>query len=66
LDGMSRERRGFRGSGVRRNASRGKSPLALTALEERIVPYAAAIEQRRHRQRGGDRRPGSRGGVFRQ
>jgi hypothetical protein len=30
------------------------------------VPYAAAIEQRRHRQRGGNRRPGTRGGVFRQ
>ncbi|MFH8387809.1 hypothetical protein ACH4E7_44220 [Kitasatospora sp. NPDC018058] len=35
-------------------------------LEELIVPYAAAIEKRRHRQRGGDRRPGTRGGVFRQ
>ncbi|MEV0537530.1 ISAzo13 family transposase [Kitasatospora sp. NPDC050463] len=35
-------------------------------LEELIVPYAAAIEERRHRQRGGDRRPGTRGGVFRQ
>jgi hypothetical protein len=35
-------------------------------LEELIVPYAAVIEQRRHRQRGGDRRPGTRGGVFRQ
>jgi hypothetical protein len=35
-------------------------------LEELIVPYAAAIEQRRHLQRGGDRRPGTRGGVFRQ
>ena len=30
------------------------------------MPYAAAIEQRRHRQRGGNRRPGTRGGVFRQ
>ncbi|WP_043637573.1 ISAzo13 family transposase, partial [Nonomuraea candida] len=37
-----------------------------TMLEKLIVPYAAAIEQRRHRQRGGNRRPGSRGGVFRQ
>lgn len=45
----------------------GTSREALhTLLEELIVPYAAAIEQRRHRQRGGDRRPGSRGGVFRQ
>ncbi|MFG1967457.1 transposase family protein [Nonomuraea sp. NPDC049028] len=35
-------------------------------LEKLIVPYAAAIEQRRHRQRGGHRRPGTRGGVFRQ
>lgn len=35
-------------------------------LEELIVPYAAAIERRRHRQRGGNRRPGTRGGVFRQ
>jgi DNA-binding transcriptional regulator YdaS (Cro superfamily) len=35
-------------------------------LEDLIVPYAAAIEQRRHRHRGGDRRPGTRGGVFRQ
>ncbi|MCO5996916.1 ISAzo13 family transposase, partial [Actinoallomurus sp. WRP9H-5] len=37
-----------------------------TLLEKLIVPYAAAIEQRRHRQRGGNRRPGTRGGVFRQ
>ena len=37
-----------------------------TLLEELIVPYAAAIEQRRHRQRSGNRRPGTRGGVFRQ
>jgi Rhodopirellula transposase DDE domain len=37
-----------------------------TLLEKMIVPYAAAIEQRRHRQRGGNRRPGTRGGVFRQ
>ncbi|MBB5775040.1 hypothetical protein HD596_001796 [Nonomuraea jabiensis] len=35
-------------------------------LEKLIVPYAAAIEQRRHRQRGGNRRPGTRSGVFRQ
>ena len=45
----------------------GMSRDALHALlEELIVPYAAAIEQRRHRQRGGNRRPGTRGGVFRQ
>jgi DNA-binding transcriptional regulator YdaS (Cro superfamily) len=37
-----------------------------TLLEELIVPYAAVIEERRHRQRGGNRRPGTRGGVFRQ
>jgi hypothetical protein len=37
-----------------------------TLLEKLIVPYAAAIEQRRHRQRGGNRRAGTRGGVFRQ
>jgi hypothetical protein len=35
-------------------------------LKELIVPYAAAIEARRHRQRGGERRVGTRGGVFRQ
>lgn len=45
----------------------GMSREALhTLLEELIVPYAAAIEQRRHRQRGGDRRLGTRAGVFRQ
>jgi len=37
-----------------------------TLLQELIVPYAAAIEERRHRQRGGDRRLGTRAGVFRQ
>ena len=37
-----------------------------TLLEKLIVPYAAAIEARRHRQRAGERRPGTRGGVFRQ
>jgi hypothetical protein len=37
------------------------------ALTDRItVSYAAAVEQRRHRRRGGDRLPGTRGGVFRQ
>ncbi len=45
----------------------GMSHEALHALlEELIVPYAATIEERRHRQRGGSRRPGTRGGVFRQ
>ncbi|MER6530514.1 hypothetical protein [Streptomyces sp. NPDC001508] len=45
----------------------GMSHEALHALlEALIVPYAAAIEERRHRQRGGNRRPGTRGGVFRQ
>jgi hypothetical protein len=37
-----------------------------TLLEDLIIPYAAAIEQRRHRQRGAHRQPGTRGGVFRQ
>jgi len=37
------------------------------ALIERVaVPYYATVERRRHRQRGGDRLPGSRRGVFRQ
>ena len=46
----------------------GMTREALHALlEQLIVPYAAAIEQqRRHRQRGGDRRLGTRAGVFRQ
>ncbi|MFD7772522.1 hypothetical protein [Streptomyces sp. NPDC059787] len=39
----------------------------LQALVDRItLPYQAALEERRHRQRGGDRRPGTRGGLFRQ
>ncbi|MCX2927967.1 ISAzo13 family transposase [Streptomyces sp. NEAU-W12] len=39
----------------------------LQALIDRItLPYQAALEERRHRQRGGDRRPGTRGGLFRQ
>jgi DNA-binding transcriptional regulator YdaS (Cro superfamily) len=59
----------------RMNLSQTLSHPALTgmprpdfqALIERItVPYQATIEQRRHRRRGGDRRPGTRGGVFRQ
>jgi hypothetical protein len=37
------------------------------ALLDRVaVAYRAAIERRRHHQRGGARRPGTRGGVFRQ
>lgn len=37
------------------------------ALIDRIaVPYQATLEERRHRQRGGDRRAGTRGGLFRQ
>jgi glutathione S-transferase len=37
------------------------------AMADRIaVSYAAAVEQRRHRRRGGDRLPGTRGGVLRQ
>jgi transposase len=37
----------------------------LTALAERIVPVLAArAERHRHRQRGGERLPGARGGVF--
>jgi hypothetical protein len=37
------------------------------AMTDRIaVAYAAAAEQRRHRRRGGDRLPGTRGGLFRQ
>jgi DNA-binding transcriptional regulator YdaS (Cro superfamily) len=59
----------------RMDLSRALSHPALTgmsrpdfqALIERItVPYQATIELRRHRKRGGDRRPGTRGGVFRQ
>jgi Rhodopirellula transposase DDE domain len=45
----------------------GMSRTDLQAMTDRIaLAYAAAIEQRRHRQRGGDRLPGTRGGVFRQ
>ncbi|MER6161918.1 ISAzo13 family transposase [Streptomyces sp. NPDC001868] len=45
----------------------GMSRPDFQALIDRItVPYQAALEQRRHHQRGGDRRPGTRGGVFRQ
>jgi hypothetical protein len=39
----------------------------LTALIDRLsAQQAALIENRRHRQRGGPRQPGTRGGVFRQ
>ncbi|MEW9556555.1 ISAzo13 family transposase [Nonomuraea sp. NPDC050783] len=35
------------------------------ALAERLaIPYQALLEQRRHHRRGGDRRPGTRRGVF--
>jgi DNA-binding transcriptional regulator YdaS (Cro superfamily) len=45
----------------------GMSREDFQALVDRIaVPYRAAIEGRRHRQRGGQRLPGTRGGVFRQ
>jgi hypothetical protein len=45
----------------------GMSRADFQAMADRIaVSYAAAVEQRRHRQRGGDRMPGTRGGVFRQ
>src|SRR5215211_5056468 len=39
----------------------------LAALTERIVPVLAArAERHRHRQRGGERLPGARGGIFMQ
>jgi hypothetical protein len=39
----------------------------LQQLIQRLaIPHAAAIERRRYRQRGADRLPGTRGGVFRQ
>lgn len=41
-------------------------PALHALLEELVVPYAAAIEKRRYRHRSGERRPGTRGGVFRQ
>src|SRR5262249_55599101 len=45
----------------------GMTRADFQAMTDRIaVSYAAAIEQRRHRRRGGDRLPGTRGGVFRQ
>jgi hypothetical protein len=45
----------------------GMSRADFQAMADRIaVSYAATVEQRRHRRRGGDRLPGTRGGVFRQ
>jgi hypothetical protein len=45
----------------------GMSRADFQAMTNRIaVCYAAAVEQRRHRRRGGDRLPGTRGGMFRQ
>ncbi|WUA11960.1 ISAzo13 family transposase [Nocardia sp. NBC_01377] len=45
----------------------GTSREEFQALLDRIsLSYHAAIQQRRHHQRGGQPRPGSRGGVFRQ
>ncbi|MDG4762666.1 ISAzo13 family transposase [Solwaraspora sp. WMMD406] len=45
----------------------GMSRAALhTLLEELMVPYAAVVEERRDSRRGDRRRPGTRGGVFRQ
>jgi hypothetical protein len=43
----------------------GMSRQDLTALTERLsLLQAARVEQRRHRRRGSDRLPGTRGGVF--
>jgi transposase len=45
----------------------GMDRAELAALIDRLsVQQAALIEKRRHRQRGGPRQPGTRGGVFRQ
>ncbi|XVQ15126.1 ISAzo13 family transposase [Spirillospora sp. CA-255316] len=45
----------------------GMSRQELHRLTERLaLPHAAAVERRRHRQRGGDRTPGTRRGVFKQ
>lgn len=39
----------------------------LSALVQRLsIPQAARIERLRHQRRGGERLPGTRGGVFRQ
>ncbi|MER6046610.1 ISAzo13 family transposase [Streptomyces sp. NPDC001793] len=45
----------------------GMSRADLATLIERLsVRHAALVEKRRHQQRGGPRKPGTRGGVFRQ
>lgn len=45
----------------------GMSRADFHALQARIaIPYAAVVERRRYRQRGGDKQAGARGGVFRQ
>ncbi|MFI6990856.1 ISAzo13 family transposase [Nonomuraea wenchangensis] len=45
----------------------GMSRPELAALIERLsLRQAAAAEQRKHRQRGGDRQAGARGGIFRE
>jgi Rhodopirellula transposase DDE domain len=45
----------------------GMTRADFQAMTDRIaLSYNAVIEQRRHRRRGGDRLPGTRGGVFRQ
>jgi len=45
----------------------GMTRADFQAMANRIaVSYAAVVEQRRYRRRGGDRLPGTRGGVFRQ
>jgi hypothetical protein len=45
----------------------GMTRADFQAMTDRItVSYAAAVEQRRHRRRGRDRLPGTRGGLFRQ
>src|SRR3954449_256687 len=45
----------------------GMTRAALAALTGRVVPVLAArAERHRHRQRGGERLPGARGGIFMQ